>query len=292
MPLYRSTVLVLFLLMVGCYPTPQVPRPAEDGADPTAEQGDPRGASTTATDSNYDAGAQNKRQAQLAAVLDRLGRDQPTATRAKRAGVGKWRVAEWQKLQEIVMACCEVGSVPCRACLSEVASARMPPDEIWPLYGTFLNPLRHRATAGVEVLGTHLLDQEDGRTRDRAFRVAVGSGVAVRGTPSETKHRAAVIPRFPKLGQPLRILVEQPSPCTEVQGEVKGPDPSGRLDFKLSPDCPPSASKPLAEGELPKAIRYVFVHRIDAMPMSGLDIWVAGTEVPLLRVEPAAEAPR
>jgi len=80
--------------------------------------------------------------------------------------------------------------------------------------------------------------------------------------------------------------VEHSAPCTEVQAEVKGPDPAGRIDIKPSSPCE-GAADPETTEFVPRAIRYVYTHKIDAFPASGISLWVDNEEAPLLRVTPA-----
>ena len=81
------------------------------------------------------------------------------------------------------------------------------------------------------------------------------------------------------------IIVEHAAPCTEVQSQVKGPDPAGRIDFKPSSPCEETVAPQTTEF-VPTATRYVFTHRINAFPASGISLWIDKGEAPLLRVAP------
>lgn len=288
MQLPPKTSLLLVLVLAACYPDPTFP-----SSEAIAPQ-DSASASSSATGApkpDLDSTAQAARRQQVVTQTVRLGAGHPEAAREKRAGAGDWRPVELEKLREIVSDCCRTSEVACRDCLEALCEARMPPDELWSIYGAFLGPLRNRATAGVEVLGRHLLLHPEGRIRDRAFRVAVGSEVSVRGEPSAEGYRAALLPRRPQLGEPALLIVEHAALCTEVTGELKGPDASGRIDLKLRPDCP-NAELPPMDGIVPAAIRYVYTHELDALPMGGIELWVADEEAPLLTLGPAPKGQR
>jgi hypothetical protein len=234
-------------------------------------------------------GAQAKRREDVEKQIERLG-SSAGIPRNKRSGAEDWRALELEKLREIVTSCCRASEVACRDCLAPLAGLALAPDELWAIYAAFLDPLRNRATAGVEVLGAALLQHPEGRIRDRAFRIAVGSGVSSRSEPSPEGFRITTLPRAPRGGEPVLIILEHSARCTEVKGEVKGPDAAGRIDLDPQEQCP-EPDEPTPTAFMPIAIRYVFTHRIEAMPDSGLDIWLAEGKAPLLRV-PAAAAPR
>lgn len=297
--LHRPTLVCLLPLvlasslgLLGCYPEPIPSSPSEVAETSKLESSGPAGAPSSDSTSRpgapaLDQTAQTQRVAQIGKLLERLG---PSAgvPRGKRAGAEDWRAVELEKLGEVVLDCCTQSDVACRGCLAPLTEGSCAPDELWPIYGRFLGPLAGRAAAGVDVLGSALLQDKDGVVRDRAFRVAVGSKVMTRGLPSEDGYRIATLPRTPRAGQPALIVLERAALCTEARMEVKGPDSSGRIDLQPVSDCPDS---PEAEGEfVPKALRYVLSHRLASFPASGLLVHVAKSEEPILHV-PAQLAP-
>jgi len=72
---------------------------------------------------------------------------------------------------------------------------------------------------------------------------------------------------------------------------VKGPDEAGRIDLDPRSNC---AEAPPADAEefVPKATRYVFTHKVDAMPVAGLDVWLANGKSSLARLSPQASQTR
>ncbi len=115
--------------------------------------------------------------------------------------------------------------------------------------------------------------------------MAVGSGVLPRPEESADGYRGYTLPRYPRVGEAALIIVEHAAPCTEVQSQVKGPDPAGRIDFKPSSPCEETVAPQTTEF-VPTATRYVFTHRINAFPASGISLWIDKGEAPLLRVAP------
>jgi hypothetical protein len=295
--LLRPPLVLGLAVLLSCYPDPTFPdvEPAADranGSAPSSAAGSPSPSPTTPT--THDKGsAQSKRRQDVVLQIERVGASAGVA-RSKRPGADEWRPVELEKLTEIVTACCSASDVACRDCLKPLTHAALANDEVWAIYGAFLGPLRDRATAGVEVLGAKLLQDEDGRVRDRALRVAVGSGVLPRPEESEDGFRVSTLPRTPAVGESVLIIVEKSAPCTEVTAEVKGPDSTGRVVLDPSSRCPGAAEAEGAGEFVPKATRYVLTHRVEAMPTAGLSIWLAKGKAPLLRVVPSrpAEAPR
>lgn len=272
----------------ACYGEPRLPDVAEDSATtppaaapvpvPPARQGNPPPS---------DPGAQRLRMQQLALLLDRLGPQGDGVAPEARAGASAWREAELAKMFEIGTACCEAGSAPCRECLSAVAARNLPADELWPLLGSFMGALRVRAEDGIVALGTSLLLRPDGLTRDRAFRVAIGSGGARRGEPDPEARRASSIPLSPREGDPVWIVFEQPAACAELQADLKGPDRAGRFDLLAQPRCPPA---PPEDVPVLRANRVVWAFFAGELAGSGFSLWVGGDQ-PLLTVRPRPEAP-
>ena len=297
MQLLRPPLVLGLVLLLSCYPDPSFPdvEPAADGTDRTARPdavGSPAPSPTTPP-SHDQVTAQSKRRQDVLLQIERVGASAEIA-RSKRPGADEWRPVELEKLTEIVTTCCSASEVACRDCLEALSHAPLASDEIWAIYSAFLGPLRDRATAGVEVLGAKLLQDQEGRVRDRALRVAVGSGVLRRPEESEGGFRVSTLPRSPAVGESVLIIVEKSAPCTEVTAEVKGPDSAGRVVLDPSSRCP-GATEAEGDGEfVPKATRYVLTHRVEALPTAGLSIWLARGTAPLLRVVPSrpAEAPR
>lgn len=301
-PCYHSVVsqirlpfLFALLFLLSCYPEPSFPElpetssstdagppPSVSKAESNATRTQPPEPSSVTAD---DAPAQQRRRGDIEGQLKRLG---PSAgiPRSKRPGAEDWRPLELEKLTELVTSCCRASDVACRDCLAPLCEASVAPDELWGVYGSFLGPLRDRAGAGVEVLGAHLLENPDGKTRDRALRVATASGVLPRGEEGEAGARIAVLPRAPRVGEPVLLILEKSAFCNKVSGEVKGPDLAGRLDFDPRSDCPPPAEE-VAEQFVPKASRYVFTHRVASLPSVGLEVWLADGTAPLLEVRPS-----
>ena len=278
---------VLLLLLAGCYGEPQLPELPAEGvlsrAEPAAEQprqGEP---------SSEETGAQTRRMGSLAGVLDRLGSPDEASAPEARDGAATWRSSELEKMVEIVQECCRSGSAPCRQCLSTVAERSLPADELWPIEGRFLQDLRPYAEDGAVTLGASLLLRPNGVTRDRAFRVVVGSGAAVRGEPDEEERRASVIPRQPAEGERVLIVVEQPAHCPNATADLKGPTPAGRWDLDLVRACPDPVELPDDIADL-RATRVVWAFDAGPLPSSGFQLWTGGA-APLIEVKPPAPGP-
>jgi len=219
--------------------------------------------------------------------LSRNARQQSTTAPDRDAS---WRVPELEKLRELLTSCCKGDEQECQRCLAPIARENLTPDELWPLVGQFLGPLRPHARVGFLALGAPLLTHKDGEVRDRSYRMAVGAGVSRRGQPDDMDRRASSVPLVPRLGEPLWLVVEQLSPCPTLSGDVKGPDTSGRLDVALTDHCTPEDWREVTSAFPPRATRGVWGIFIDTLPMGGLSLWMAGAEQPLLRVRDGLEA--
>ncbi len=237
--------------------------------------------------------AQETRVAEIGLVLAKLEAIDPDTPKDRRPGAGQWRAAELEKLAELVGRSCDVGPGACRGALEPIATARLPADELWELYGQFLGPLRPRAEEGVAVLGRELMLRDQPIVRDRAFRLAVGSGAAVRGEPGgpDGEHRASAVPQHAGLGEPVLVVVERVASCDKIVPDLKGPDAAGRFDLDFALDCPePEPPPPDSE---PIAARVVWAFDAGPLPESGLSLWIRGSdEAPLLTVAPPATAKR
>lgn len=289
MHLFRLTLLLSLGLLLACYPDPTFPE-VEPERTMRAEAGDDSKTTPPAESVllDTDPSTQQARHQDILRQLERIG-SSAGLPRAKRPGADEWRPVELEKLTEIVTACCSSSDVACRDCLDPIVKANLASDEIWGIYGSFLGPLNNRSAAGVEVLGAALLQHPEGRVRDRALRVAVGSGVLPRPEESADGYRGYTLPRYPRVGEPILIIVEHSAPCTEAQAEVKGPDPAGRIDLKPSSPCE-GAPDPQTTEFVPKATRYVITHKIDVFPASGVSLWIDKGEAPLLRVTPVRQS--
>jgi len=286
--LLRLFLVLAFGFLISCYPDPTFPEvePASTSDERAAEVSKRRSTpSPAAVHDGQGGSAQYKRRQDVVRQLERVGTS-AGVSRKKRPGADEWRPVELEKLGEIITSCCSSSEVACRDCLTPLVAAPLATDELWHIYGSFLGPLRNRAAAGVEVLGAMLLQHEEGRVRDRALRVAVGSGITPRGEESPGGYRISTLPRAPMKGEPVLIILEHNAPCTEVTGEVKGPDEAGRIDLDPFSRCPEVDEAAKVEF-VPKATRYVFTHRVEAMPEPGLSIWLPGGKQPLLRLTPA-----
>jgi hypothetical protein len=221
----------------------------------------------------------------LSGVLERLESVDSATPKDERPGEGLWRAAELEKLLELVRGACSSGPAACRDGLEPIAAAKLPADEVWPLYVLFLQDLRPRAEEGAVVLGRDLLLRDQATVRDRTFRVAVGIGAAVRGSSDEEGRRASVLPIHPGVGEPVLFIVEQVAACDRVVAEVKGPpDSSGRLDLIFHADCPEPTPAPQDTPPTPRAARVVWAFDAGPLPESGLRLWIDGAEAPLLTV--------
>jgi len=261
------------LLLTGCYgqleaPDVAQPLPAEV---PTERPAAPSVAGTGATGGAL---------ADLAPILKKLATDQ--AEKDKRPGSESWRTGELDKLQELTLQLCGSGGPACRRVLTDLSASGVPGDELLPLLGRFMGPLRPHAELGFSTLGRHLLTSPDGHTRDIAFRMAVGAGVTRRGDPDEEFRRATLVPQSPAEGEPAVVLVEIKAICPEVTAIVKGPDDRGRIDVELEPDCEGMPEpKPGPDG-FPRAVRAVWSLPLDALTEFGTSVWIVGSGEPLL----------
>ncbi len=285
-------VVAALLLLVACYGEPQLPEPA---ASP-----EPQPEAATSADVSVEPerqggpaeeapGSQDARLHELAEVLQRLGPQGDETAREQRNGAASWRAAELEKLLEVTETCCAAGSAPCRACLAQVAAHGLPADELWKLMGRFLGDLRPRAEDGMVTLGASLLLRDNGVTRDRAFRVAVGSGAARRGDEDAGLRRGATIPMRPAEGERVLFVVEQPAHCPNVTVDLKGPTPAGRWDLDFDADCPEPAQQP-EDLTVLRAKRAVWAFDAGPLPSSGFSLWLGG-EQPLIEVKPTGTGP-
>ncbi|MBN93532.1 MAG: hypothetical protein CL928_05580 [Deltaproteobacteria bacterium] len=190
-------------------------------------------------------------------------------------------------LADQIEACCWTGPDNCSQCLDRVAASQRSAGDLWPTLGRFLGPLRDQAELGIEGLGSSLLADGAGTTRDRLFRMAVASSRTRRGPADEQGYRATTLPLVPRAGAPLWLLVEFPAPCPECRGTVTSPDEQGRMDLELSFDCPNANLKTSFE-VMPGASRAVWAHRLDVMPAGALTLHIHGNQEPLLRAEPGS----
>jgi len=221
----------------------------------------------------------------LKAAGERLRTDEPSAPR--RPGADGWRAPELDKVGELLTTCCQTTASACRRCLDPIAAAELPADEVWPLMRLFLTELKPQAELGAALLAGPAMLRAPASTRDRLYRLAVGSGGARRGQPDATSRRVAWVPLAPRTGEPLVLIGELSAPCPELRSSIKGPDDQGRIDLDFTFDCPPLPE--LAEGELrePKASRAVGAWPVAAMPEGGLEVWLPDAESPI-RIRPAS----
>ncbi len=288
-------LLFAFVLLVGCYGSPTLegvqtePEAASDPEATTPMSTENRGGAPVIGEPS--ATAQGDRSAELAGVLERLESIDPSTPKNERPGEGLWRTAELEKLAELVGAACGVGAGACRAMLEPIAAAHLPADEIWPLYSLFLSDLRPRGEEGAATLGKELLLRPEAVVRDRAYRLAVGAGAAVRGQPDEEGRRASILPTHPGLGEPVLFVIEQPAACNTLTAGLKGPaDSSGRLDVEFAVDCPDMEPLEPEGGMTPRAPRIVWAFDAGPLPASGFALWMAGADEPILAVAPSAPA--
>ena len=218
--------------------------------------------------------------------LSRNARQQSTTTADLNPS---WRAPELEKLQELLTSCCSGASAICQACIAPIAREQLPADELWPLIGQFLGPLRPHAQMGFLALGAPLLTHSDGEVRDRVFRMAVAAGVSRRGQPDDQNRRAASVPLVPRVGQPTWLVIEQLSPCPRLRADVKGPDRSGRIDVALEDQCSPKDWAVVADAFPPRATRGVWGVAVGPLPMGGLDLWMSDADQPLLQVRAGRE---
>jgi hypothetical protein len=270
-------LLPILVLLAGCYGKPELPDvPPSAAAPATVDATVPRATPMPQP------GAQARRTEQLAAVLARLA--EPDARPApQRDGAATWRPAELEKLHELLVEACTAGAGPCVAATRQVAAAALPADEIWPLAGRFLGPARPHAEAALPPLIERFLGAPDSEDRDRAYRLLVGAGVVHRGQLSATGHAAATLPARPVAGEPAWLIVERIAPCDSARASFKGPDPRGRIDAVIEPDCPPAQAQDEGEAVLiPRVHRYVATLRLPAFPASGLQIFEPNAPDPVL----------
>jgi hypothetical protein len=225
---------------------------------------------------------QQRRVSDAVEVLKRLGTAADGSAADTRPGASTFRMAELEKLGELVAAACRGADAPCREILEHVAAATLPFDEGREIYGRFLGDLRPRAHIAADTLGGSFLVREDGAARDVAFRIAVGSGAARRGQADAENRRATTIPLRPRVGEPVWIVFEWMAPCKDIEMDLKGPDVNGRLDLVPRDPCPPKVQDPTEL--VPRAIRAVWAHRLDALPAVGLEVWLPDAPSPLLAV--------
>lgn len=288
------------MTLLGCYGSPTLEGARTDPATPPPSDATAPGAPVSTADRGgmpvtpgTGPTAQASRLDELAGVLDRLESIDPQMPKNERPGAGRWRAAELEKLIEIVRGACAAGPGACRATLTPVADAHLPADEIWPLYSEFLAGLRPRAEEGTATLGRELLLRPEAVVRDRAFRLAVGSGAAVRGAPDAEGRRAALIPIHPGEGEPVLFVIEMPAACNRLTAASKGPiDSSGRLDVTFSVDCPEVDPADADGGTVPRAPRVVWAVDAGPLPASGLTLWIDGGAEPLLTVAAPTASPK
>ncbi len=271
--------LLLLSVLVGCYSDPDLSALLEPSPTPTAEAA-PAAAPARPDVPEADLG---RWLTDLRAGADRLRTDEPSAS--KRPGADSWRTPELDKLAELVTMCC--GTAACARCLEPIAAAELPVDELWPVLRLFLTKLKPQAQAGVEGLAVPTMLRVDHRTKDRIFRLAVGSGGARRGQPNAASQRISWVPLQPLAGEPLVLIGEMSAPCPVARSSLKGPDASGRVDLDFGFDCPPVPE--LSEGELPdpKASRAIEAWPLAALPEGGLTVWLADQEEPAAVITPA-----
>jgi len=223
-------------------------------------------------------------------VTRRLGTPGAQMTADQRPGAGTWRAAELEKVKEVLTECCRSDAKNCGNCLEPIARQRLPAEELWPLIGQFLGPLRSHAQLGLMALGSPLFAHPDGRVRDRIYRMAVAGGISRRGQPDDEHRRASTVPLVPRVGERTWLVVEQLSPCPNVAGSVKGPDRSGRIDLVITDSCSQADWEETTKAFPPRATRAVWAVEIEAMPMAGINLWMAGGKDALLRAIPGREA--
>ncbi len=286
-------LLALVLCMSACYEEsarlPTTPAGSASGSNPAATAG-PGAQATTASNGGSQVVAHAPWEKTIATITHRLGKPGVELPVGERPGAGSWRSVELEKLKELITVCCNASAENCRRCIEPIARLELPADEMWPLLGQFLGPLRARAEIGLTTLGTRLLTHSDGEVRDRIYRMAVAGGVSRRGQPDAEHRRASTVPLLPQVGEPIWVIVEELSPCPNVRGEMKGPDRSGRLDLVLTQDCTEEDWRIATSSFPPRATRGVWAAAIDVMPMTGLTLWMTNAETPLLRVVPGREA--
>ncbi len=304
-PLPTSSLILLLsvpLLSGACYDESAVP-PAEgrsdnaESAPSTAELPRDSFSSSSTSPRPMDAStaeSSDPPRAALAAtikvIMGRLSRSARQRSTTEPSDDSSWRVPELEKVKELLLSCCKGNGQECQRCVAPIAREDLTPDELWPLIGPFLGPLRPHARVGFLALGGPLLTHKDGGVRDRSYRMAVGAGVSRRGQPDGMHRRASSVPLVPRLGEPLWLIVEQLSPCPALSGDVKGPDSSGRLDVALTDHCSPEDWREVTSAFPPRATRGVWGIAVDALPMGGLSLWMAGAEQPLLKVRDGLEA--
>ena len=275
-------LLPLLILLCGCYGKPQLPDVPPAPGEPAAVD-----ASVARPTPIPQPVPQARRSEQLAGVLARLSEPDPRPA-AQRDGAQTWRAPELEKLHELFVACCQAGGGPCAACSRQIAAARLPSDEVWPLASRFLGPLRPQADAGLPPLLEDLLGSAAAGNRDRAFRLLVGAGVVFRGQIAANGHAASTLPRRPQAGQPTWLLVERLTPCPVGTSQFKGPDAMGRMDVLIEPDCP---AVEVEEGVLvPRVHRIVGTRRLASFPASGVRLHAPGVAEPILTVRAQQEA--
>lgn len=289
----KAFVLVAaLLLLAACYGEPRLPDPMEPGSETATQREDAAPSPEPIRQgepASPDPGAQAHRMEELTRLLDRLGRQGDETPTEARDGAATWRPSELEKLAELCEACCKAGSAPCRDCLGTVAERDLPADELWPLMGRFLGELRPRAGDGTATLGASLLLRDNGVTRDRAFRVATGSGAARRGQPDAEDRRGSTVPISPEEGERVLFVVEQPSSCPNAAVDLKGPTAAGRWDLDFAPDCPEPAEQP-DDITVLRATRAVWAFDAGPLPATGFQLWTGG-EAPLVEVSPPAAGP-
>lgn len=287
-------LLALILTAAGCYEeSSRLPQQAA-ATDADNKASEPEQAAASASPTRTASQPPSAPPAQSAASLRglslRLGRPSDPPGTGQLPGAGTWRAAEFAKVQELLTDCCRADASGCSLCLQPIAQQGFPAEDLWPLIGQFLGPVRQHAELGLLSLGAPLITHPDGDVRDRIYRMAVGGGVSRRGQPDGEDRRASTIPLVPQLGKPVWLVVEQLSPCPDLHGEVKGPDRTGRVDLVLSDRCSEAQWQAAAERFPPRATRGVWALAVAAMPSGGLTLWMGGAEEPLLRARPGREA--
>lgn len=277
---------VLGVSVAGCYdqlPTPRLfaEQPAAEATPAIERPAEPSAAGSGEVARNLTA---------LDRVVDRLGRGSGSQDVDARPGASSWRGAELEKLNELVTSLCGAGSASCKDALGRLVEADLPAPELRRTLGLFLGRLRPLAETGFSVLGGHILSSKDARSRDLAFRIAVGAGVTRRGEPDDNNLRAALVPQTPRSGTPVVVVVELPSPCPQVRTEHKGPDLNGRIDISITPDCANAPEPELGPGGFPQPARAVWGMHLPALSEAGVSVWAYGAEQPLLEYRPAPPA--
>jgi hypothetical protein len=272
------------------------PKAARDGIEGTSEPKQtpklsaPAPAKGTLVGSAESGPSTSALAAAIKVITGRLNQQARGKATRESAKDSSWREPELEKLKELLTSCCVNDADSCQRCITPIAREKLPADELWPLIGQFLGPLRPHAELGFLALGAPLLVHQRGEVRDRVYRMAVGSGVSRRGQPDKQNRRASTVPLVPRAGEPLWLIVEQLSPCPVMSADVKGPDRAGRLDVALTDHCSPEQWEAVANEFPPRATRGVWGIAINELPMGGLSLWMSGSDQPLLTVREGLES--